>query len=137
MITVAIKHEIAKRSLIMKSNFLFVKNDIYITLVIAGEYDKEEFLSYPQLVLEQCQKEGLNKVLVDGSSLSGTDVPTMDRFFIGEEIAKQLRFKVKLAIVWPKEHINRFTETVAVNRGGSMIVVDTVDAAHNWLIREV
>ena len=121
----------------MKSNFLFVKNDSYITLVIAGKYDKEEFLSYPQLVLEQCQKEGVNKVLVDGTSLSGTDVPTMDRFFIGEEIANQLRFKVKVAVVWPKEHINRFTETVAVNRGGLMIVVDTVDAAHNWLIREV
>jgi hypothetical protein len=121
----------------MKSNFSFAKNDSYITLVITGEYDKVEFLSYPQLIVEQCKKEAVDKVMVDGSGLSGTDVPTMDRFFIGEKIANELRFKVKLAVVWPKEHINRFAETVAVNRGGSMIVVDTIDAAHNWLIKQV
>jgi hypothetical protein len=61
----------------------------------------------------------------------------MDRFFIAENIANLLRARVKLAVVWPKQHINRFAETVAVNRGSSMIVVDTIDAAHRWLLSEV
>ena len=121
----------------MKSNYLFEKHDNYITLVISGEYDKDDFLLYPKLILEKCEKENVDKILVDGSTLSGTNLPTMDRFFIAENIANLLRARVKLAVVWPKQHINRFAETVAVNRGSSMIVVDTLGAAHKWLLSEV
>jgi hypothetical protein len=120
----------------MKSDYVFEKNDNYMTLVISGEYDKNDFLSYPKLILEKCENENVDKILVDGSNLRGTNIPTMDRFFIAENIANLLRARVKLAVVWPKEHINRFAETVAVNRGSSMIVVDTIDAAHQWLLSE-
>lgn len=108
-----------------------------MTLVISGEYDRDEFLSYPKLILEECEKEKIYKIIVDGLKVRGTNAPTMDRFFMGEAIASLLRGKVKLAIVWPKEHINKFAETVAVNRGTSMKVVDTIDAAHEWLLSKV
>ena len=121
----------------MRSNYLFGKTENYMTLVISGEYDKDDFLSYPQLILDECEKEKLYKILVDGSNLTGTNLPTMDRYFIGETIAKMLGGKVKLAVVWPKKHINKFAETVAVNRGSSIIVVDTIGTAHEWLLGEV
>lgn len=121
----------------MKSSFCFTSNGTYLTLVISGQYDKEDFLSYPKLILEECEKQKGDKILVDGSNLRGTNIPNMDRFFIAENIANLLRHKVKLAVVWPKQHINKFAETVAVNRGISMIVVDTVDAAHRWLLNDL
>jgi hypothetical protein len=121
----------------MKSHYIFEKNDNYIVMQISGEYDKDDFLSYPKLILEKCENENVDKILVNGSNVTGTNLPTMDRFFIAENIANLLRGKVKLAVVWPKEHINRFAENVAVNRGGSMIVVDTVAAADKWLLSEV
>lgn len=58
----------------------------------------------------------------------------MDRFFIAEKLASHIGGKLKLAIVWPEEHINKFAETVAVNRGGIINVVDTIDAAKKWLL---
>ena len=121
----------------MKSNYKFITNDHYITLVISGEYDKDDFLSYPQLILDKCDTEKADKILVDGSNLGSTNLPTMDRFFIAEKLANLLRGKVKVAVIWPKEHINKFAENVAVNRGTSMIVVDTFEAAHEWLLRKV
>ena len=121
----------------MKSTYLFSKNDGYITLAMSGEYHKDDFMTYPDLILAKCEKEHIGKVLVDGSNLSGTNVPVMDRYFIAENLANLLRFKVKVAVVWPKEHITRFAENVAVNRGSSMIVVDSMEAAHKWLTQDV
>lgn len=120
----------------MKSQYVFDKRKNYLALVITGEYDKDEFMSYPKLILEEAEKENVNKVLIDILQLKGTNIPLMDRFFIAERISTQIGGKVKLAIAWPKEHINKFAETVAVNRGGLMNVVDTVDAAQEWLLNE-
>jgi hypothetical protein len=49
----------------MKSNYLFEKHDNYITLVISGEYDKDDFLLYPKLILEKCEREKVDKILVE------------------------------------------------------------------------
>lgn len=120
----------------MKSQYLFDKRENYLVLVITGEYDKDEFMSYPKLILEEAEKENVNKVLVDVLNMDGTDTPIMDRFFLAEKIAAQIGGKVKLAIVWPKKHINKFAETVAVNRGALMNVVHTIDAAQEWLFND-
>jgi len=119
---------------IMTSQYLFEKKENYLLLIISGAYDKEDFMAYPTLISEECKKEKIDKVLVNGLSLSGTNVPTMDRFFVAENIANILGPKVKIAVVWPKEHINKFAETVAVNRGSLIKVVDSIEAAQNWLL---
>lgn len=76
-----------------------------MTMVLSGQYDKDEFLSYPDLILEKWEKENVRKVLVDGLGLRGTNIPIIDRFFIAQNIANALRGKVRVAVVWPKEHI--------------------------------
>jgi anti-anti-sigma regulatory factor len=117
----------------MKSHYLFQKKENHIILVIVGEFDKNEFMTYPKLLLDECKKENVNKVIIDALNLIGTDITTMDRFDVGESIANHLR-GVKLAVVWPKEHINKFTETVAINRVSLINIVDTIDAAQKWLL---
>src|SRR5882724_4448208 len=101
----------------MKSKYSFEKREGYLYLAVLGEYDKTDFLSYPKLIKDECEKEKIYKIIFDGSNVKGTNVPTIDRFFIGEEVANTLGSKIKLAVVWPAEHINKFVETVALNRG--------------------
>ena len=92
-------------------------------------------MGYLQIILDTCKNEGMNKVLVDALTLKRTNAPTMDRFFLGQTVAALLGPKIKLAVVWPKEHINKFGETVAVNRGSWINVVGDVETAQNWLLR--
>lgn len=42
--------------------------------------------------------------------------------------------KIKLAVAWPANDINKFFENVAVNRGCRVCVHDNIDAAENWLL---
>lgn len=48
-----------------KSQHVFKKEENYILLVISGEYDKNEFMSFPKYILEESKKENVDKVLVD------------------------------------------------------------------------
>jgi hypothetical protein len=116
----------------MKSNYTLEKTDNCLCITIFETYDKSDFLHYPRLVADVCEQYRIFKVLVNGLNLDRTDVPTMDRFFIGEDIAKTLGSKIKLAVVWPDGHINKFTETVAVNRGSFITVVGTISEAEAW-----
>ncbi|MEO7766016.1 MAG: hypothetical protein ABIS01_01275 [Ferruginibacter sp.] len=118
----------------MKSKYVIEKKSDYLSITISGEYEKADFLYYPKIVADACEQHGVFKVLINGLNIAGTDIPTMDRFFIGEDIAKTLGSKIKLAVVWPDEHINKFIETVAVNRGSFMIVVGKVSEAETWLM---
>ena len=117
-----------------KIEFTIEKKPGFLQLTLTGEYDKKEFLAYPQMLATVCTNEGANKVLVNALKLSGTNVSTMDRFYLGESIATLLDRRIKLAVVWPKEHINKLAETVAFNRGGWMNVFDDTETAQNWLL---
>ena len=118
----------------MKSKYSFEKKEGYLSLTISGEYDKMDFLSYPQLVKDECEKEGTHKVLVNALNVTETNPPTMERFFFGEKLADVLHGKIKFAFVWPEKDINKFTETVAINRGGYVWVFGDVETAKKWLL---
>jgi len=118
----------------MKSNYTFQRKEEYLLLTISGEYEKIEFLSYPALIANECHKEKVFKVLVNALDLKNSNPPTMDRFFLGEEIAKVLGPKIKLAVVWPKKDINKFAENVAVNRGARVIAASEISEAEKWLL---
>jgi len=118
----------------MKSQYVFKKNEHYLSLIISGEYDKRDFLSYPVIILEECEKEQIHKVLIDALEVKRTDAPTMDRFLVGEAIANIVGNKIKMAVAWPGQDINRLFENVAVNRGSRVCVLDNINAAEQWLL---
>jgi hypothetical protein len=118
----------------MKSEYSFEKKDNYLVMKISGEYSIEDFMSFVEIIKNRCEKENINRVLVDTQNFTYTNVPTMDRFYIGENIAKFFGSKIKLAVVWPEEHINKFAENVAVNRGGRLFVTHSVNDAEEWLM---
>ena len=120
----------------MKSELIIERKANFLYYTLSGEYDKNDFLLYPKMVVNACEKEQIYNVLINGLKVNGTNVPTMERYFIGETIAKTLGPKIKLAVVWPREHINKFTENVAVNRGIQILVVGDFETAREWLLKE-
>jgi len=120
----------------MKSELVIVKKENFLYYTLSGKYDKNDFMLYPKMVADDCEKENIYNVLIHALKVKGTNLPTMDRYFLGETIAKILGPKIKLAIVWPGEHINKFTENVAVNRGTQLLIVGDFETAKEWLLTE-
>ena len=98
---------------------------------------KKIFMTYIDIIQSQCEKENMKKILVDLLNVSDINVPTMDRFYMGEKIAKVLGSKIKIAVVGPKEQINKFGENVAVNRGGRLFVAESFETARHWLFNDI
>ena len=118
----------------MKSKLSFEKREGYLYAKITGAYNETAFMSYAEKIYEACKREKTYKVLLDGLVVRGTDVPTTDRFFIGERYAEVLGSKIKLAVLWREKHIDHFYETVVRNRGGFVFVSGDLESALEWLL---
>jgi hypothetical protein len=103
-------------------------------MVLTGEYDILDFKEYFRLVLELCEKENIFKIIVNNLDMKGTDIPMADRYFLGEEIAKVIGSRIKGAVIWPIKDTDRFTETVARNRGGNMQLFGDFESAEKWIL---
>ena len=122
----------------MKYEFSIEKRAGYLYCKIPDRpYDRKAFISYAQRILQESEKANITRILVDGLDVKGADLSTMERYFIGEKVAEVFAPKIKLAVAWPEKHINRFAETVALNRGGYMHVVATIQAAEKWLLNKL
>lgn len=121
----------------MKSTHSFENKEGYLSLTISGEYDKMDFLAYAKLLKDTCDEERAHKVLVDNLNVIGTNVSTMDRFFLGEQLANVAWGKIKVAVVWPEKDIDKFAENVAINRGAYACVFGDIETAKKWLLDNV
>jgi len=117
----------------MKSQIRVELRKDYLLFRITGTYDFNEFLALADLIKARCEKEQIYKVLLNCLELKASDLSTADRYFLGEKMALELRGRVVIAVVWPAEHIDKFAETVAHNRGGMMFVTGDVQSAEAWL----
>jgi len=118
----------------MKSNYFFVKENNHIVMTVSGEYDFDDFKTYLKIIYAKCEQEKIFKMLLNALDVEGIDIPTLERYFLGVEVAEQLTYKIKLAVVWHSEYINYLGETVAVNRGGNVGVFGKADQAMAWLV---
>jgi len=120
----------------MQSEYLLEKKSGYINFTISGPYNAVKFHCYAKIIAETCGKEKLNRVLVNALNVKGTDLSILERYFIGEKIAELLP-AIKIAVVWPEKDINKFAETVALNRGAFINVIGDVEKAKKWLMSSV
>jgi hypothetical protein len=118
----------------MKSQYEFEIKEGYLQFNLTGRYDKGEFLSFPEMLKARCEKEGIFKILINGLEVKGSNLSTTDRYFIGERIGLIMQNRIKVAVVWPEKSIDKFAETVALNRGGDMLVVGDYEKAVSWLL---
>lgn len=119
----------------MKSRYEFEIKESYLLLNVTGTYDLTELLSLPAGVKARCEEEGIFKVLLNCLSLQNTNISTTDRFYLGEKLAQEFKSHIILAVVWPARDIDRFAETVALNRGGNMYVTGNYAEAEEWLLK--
>ncbi len=117
----------------MESKYSFKKADNYLYMKVSGKHKSGDFGSYLKVIYNECEKEKTNKILIDGLEVEKIVLSMMERFDLGEQLAKVMSHKIKVAIVWPEKNTNRFIETVAFNRGGSMQIFGTIDQATEWL----
>jgi hypothetical protein len=118
----------------MKSTYIIERVNDYLYLTVSGEYDFADFEAYIKIIHERCEEGMIYKILFDAFNVKGIDIPTMERYFLGIEVAEHLAYRIKLAVVWHKEFINHFGETVAKNRGADIGVFGNMEAALQWLI---
>ncbi len=118
----------------MNYNYSVEKKEGYLYLNISGEFEINQFLDLPGLMKIECEKEKVFKVLVNGFNIIGTNLSIIDRFSLGEKIAQILHHSIKVAILWPDKHNNKFAETVAVNRGANLRVFGKETEAKKWLL---
>ena len=117
----------------MKLKYLFEKKANYLYMKISGDYNQDEFMEFIQIILNECIKEKTNKVLANMLEVDWVNFGTIQRFYLGDEIAKVLSNKIKLAAVLTIENLNHFTETVASNRGAHMKVFHDLITAESWI----
>ncbi len=118
---------------IKEGKYWFDLRKDYLYMKVTGKYNSLQFLDFPELILEECKKTKSNKVVVDGLEVDYSNLSTMERYFMGEEFAKVVSYKVAIAIVAPAKIITKFMETVAANRGATVHVTSNIKAAETWL----
>jgi len=104
----------------------------YIYLEFSEPYTREKFFSISNNVLEICEKENFKKILVNIQNMPGR-VMAMERFELGVQGALLFSHKATIAVVYRKEEIDGFAETVGVNRGLSARIFSDVEKACEWL----
>lgn len=121
----------------MKSNYFFEKENDYLRMTVSGEYDYDDFVIYLKIIYAKCESEGNYKMILNALNVNGIDIPNIERYYLGVEAAEHLNYKVKLAVVWHKEYLNYFGETVAINRGAYVSVFSNDESAAKWLSYDI
>lgn len=99
-------------------------------------YDRLHFKSSIQFVKNKLDEKNLCNAIIDIRSVPG-DIPVMDRFELGVEIAKAMPYKYKLAVLAEKNRITKLVENVAVNRGADMLVSHDMKTIREWFRQSV
>jgi hypothetical protein len=108
-----------------ESDYLYIRSSTPMSRIAL-----QDFID---LVQNNSKRTNTNKVIVDARKVQG-HITTMERFFFASELAEHLRgLKVAFVIQAPKIDPDRFGETVAVNRGGNILVFESMEEAYQWL----
>jgi len=104
----------------------------YIYVEVNEPYSLKLLLSAIHEVADHCQTDHLDKVLIDLRKMAGN--PTIfDRFQLGIEIARTWGSRIRAAAITSLPVMSRIGENAAVNRGATLLITTTMDAAMKWL----
>jgi len=110
----------------------YINKGEYLFVEVNESYSLRLLLSTIHEVADHCQTDHLDKALIDLRNMEGS--PTIfDRFQIGIEIARVWKSRIKVAVVARSNIISRVAENTAVNRGATLWITTTMEAAMKWL----
>lgn len=108
-----------------------IKND-YLLMTPSRAYSFEYYKAAIHDGVALCEQHQLTKLLADARTLD-INIPVLDRFKLGVEMADTLGNTIKFAILVPAEIIDKMGENAAVNRGGRVFVTSSLEQALKWL----
>jgi len=101
---------------------------------VEGNWLEEDVTPILESIRDKANEMNFVKVFIDALGLN-PPLSEMIRFYTGEKIASIWGASLKVAVLGRTEAINRFTETVAINRGAfNFKVFDDLDEALLWLL---
>jgi hypothetical protein len=104
----------------------------YLRVKASGEFPTLNLREGVTSILKQAVKSGYTRVLIDAYDVSAPK-SDIDRFDAGTTMAELFRGRLKVAILYPPELINKLAEDAAVNRGADVLVVHDEKVALRWL----
>lgn len=106
--------------------------DKYIKITVTGDNTFAEMKEIMTAIRNLAEENNRKKILID--AVNTPDVQSMQRFQIGEMGIEIIGRHYKIAVIFNRELIDKFMETVVVNRGGQIRVVGSEPEALDWLL---
>ncbi len=109
----------------------------YATYRPEGRLSFEESIDLLCNVIVYCREQGIGRVLIDATKITGfSELRPEDRFALGDRAARAAQAAVKVAIIARPELMDpeRFGMTVARNRGLFVSSFDSEAEALTWLL---
>ena len=111
-------------------------HDHYLKLTVQGQWVLNEMLALTEVIKDEAMAAGRDRVFIDFTAVEGR-IPELDRYSVGVQIAKIWQSKLRVAILYQADQINKFAENVAVNRGARIFVTWSEADALDWLLRDL
>jgi hypothetical protein len=118
----------------MPSKIYFEEHENYLQINYSGYEDINEFLESLDKALDICSKNNYSNLILDVNNVDFLKIQDMDKFYAGEKIAKLFNNPnlIKVAVIAPVEFQDKFTDTVATNRGAIFKSFVYKDEAVQW-----
>ncbi len=116
----------------MSISLEFDKMPDYLFVKMTGVWSTPNALKSIEDIRDEADKQEVKHILLDLQELSLPD-NEMTRYFSGEKIANTFQHSYKIAAYSQRGKINRFAETVAVNRAANFKIFDCEADAIKWL----
>lgn len=104
----------------------------YLAVDIAGSWTLKALEQVSEAIVARAKENGYTRVLVDVTAMSGLGA-SVEWFELGKHVALVARH-MRVAVIELPERIDRFFESVAVNRGASVCVFADSRSAARWLV---
>ena len=111
---------------------IFENRGSYLFVKITEPYSLKLTFSFLQEFADACNRENLEKALIDMLALED-HVSIWDRYQIGEEYVRVVGPKIRVAVVARRNLIDLRTENVVVNRSGRIKMFYEMESALKWL----
>lgn len=117
----------------MKSTIRFEPREDYLYMKMEGDYNEQDAFSYPTIGLAECDKYGYKKLMVNALHMGNASTTAIEKFFLGRRMAEVFGARLKVAILWNPEDIDKMAEMTANFKGADVLITGDEEEAMAWL----
>ena len=125
--------EIPDKNTMLKSTVQFNVEENYLYVKLAGPWTAESALESMKYIKIEADKHSKLNILLDFTGMMRPE-NEMVRYYTGEYIADVFKTSYRLSAYAQAFKINRFAETVAVNRNANFRIFTDEKLARDWLL---